>query len=247
MISVIIGVLGLLIGSFLNVCIYRLPRKEDIVYTPSHCMYCGERIRWYDLIPIVSYILLGGKCRHCKAKLSIQYPLIELSNGAAYLGIYLLVGNSYETIFFCALFSALLVISVIDYRYKIIPNGTVLFIGVLGIIHLIFDRSHWIDYFIGFFVVSILLLVIAILSKGKLGGGDIKLMAVAGLLIGWKNIVLALFLGSIIGSVIGLSLLAIKKIERKQMIPFGPFLAIGIMVAALFGDAIIYWYFFKLI
>jgi len=235
-------ILGLLIGSFLNVCIYRIPRKEDIVYTPSHCMNCGHKVKWYDLIPVISYILLGGKCRNCKKHISIQYPIIELSNGAAYLGIYYMFGSSIETILYCGLFSILLVISIIDFRHYIIPNGTVIFIGILGIVQVSFDITHWIKYLIGFFIVSSFLLILAIITKGKLGGGDIKLMATAGLLLGWDKIILALFIGSILGSVIGITLLITKIIKRNQLIPFGPFLSIGIIIAAIFGNELLNWY-----
>jgi leader peptidase (prepilin peptidase)/N-methyltransferase len=234
--------LGLLIGSFLNVCIYRIPRKEDIVYTPSHCFNCGSRVKWYDLIPVLSYILLGGKCRQCHEKISKQYPIIELSNGAAYMGIYWLYGISFQTVLVMALFSVLLVISIIDIRHSMIPNGLVLFIAIIAIIHLILNNDNIIQYIIGFFAVSGLLFLIAIITRGQMGGGDIKLMAVSGLFLGWQNIILALFIGSVIGSVIGLILIGLKVVKRKQRIPFGPFLAMGILISELFGTTIIQSY-----
>lgn len=237
-----IFILGLLIGSFLNVCIYRIPREEEIVYTPSHCMSCSKRINWYDLLPVLSYILLRGKCRNCKQKLSFQYPAVEFCNGLAYVGIFLIYGVSKETLIVCALFSILLVIAFIDYSHYIIPNGLVIALFVLALIHLVFDLNQWLAYVIGFFAASACLLIIAIISRGKMGGGDIKLMAVAGLLIGWKYILLALMLGSILGSIIGITLMAFKIIRRNQMIPFGPFLSAGILIAAIYGQQIIDWY-----
>jgi len=235
-------ILGLLIGSFLNVCIYRIPRKEEIVYTPSHCFSCGHQLAWYDLIPILTYIRLGGKCRYCQAKISIQYPIIELSNGAAYMGIFAIYGLSLETVFYCALFSILLVVAVIDFKHTIIPNGLVIALMVLGVGHLFIDPKNIFHYIIGFFAASLVLLLIAVITRGKMGGGDIKLMAAAGFLLGWQDIMLALILGSAVGAVIGVTLIILKVIKREQMIPFGPFLAVGIMVSALYGEAIISWY-----
>lgn len=235
-------ILGLLIGSFLNVCIFRIPRKEEIVYTPSHCFSCGHQLKWYDLIPAITYLQLGGKCRYCQAKISIQYPIIELSNGAAYMGIFAIYGLSIQTLIYCALFSILLVISMIDLKHYIIPNGLVITLIILASINLIMDFRNFNNYILGFFAASIILLLIAIITRGKMGGGDIKLMAAAGLLLGWQDILLALMLGSLIGSVIGLSLIALRVIKREQMIPFGPFLATGIMVSALFSERIISWY-----
>lgn len=233
---------GLIIGSFLNVCIYRIPRKEEIVYTPSHCFSCGRKINWYDLFPVISYIILKGRCRHCNQKVSIQYPIIELSNGAAYMGILTVNGYNIETALLCILFSMLLVIAMIDYKYQIIPNGLVIAILVVAGIHLAYNYTNWLEYLIGFFAVSLLLLVVGILTNGKMGGGDIKLMAAVGLFLGWKLIILALFIGSIIGSIIGISLMVLKVIKRKQPIPFGPFLSLGIIISALFGEEIIAWY-----
>jgi len=236
------SILGLLIGSFLNVCIYRLPRKEEIVITPSHCMTCGHELRWYELFPVFSYIALGGKCRKCKTHISIQYPIIELLNGAAYMGLYLFYGLSIELGLIGALFSILLVIFMIDLKTLTIPNGLVLAIGVLGIINMIVNSNYIVDYILGFFSVSSILFLIAIITKGKMGGGDIKLMAVAGLLLGWQKIILSLLLGSVVGAVIGLTLIGFKIVDKKTLIPFGPYLAIGIMISVLWGQQIINWY-----
>lgn len=234
--------LGILIGSFLNVCIYRLPKKEEVVFTPSHCTYCNTPLRWVDLIPLFSYLFLGGKCRYCKNKISIQYPLIELLNGAAYMGIFALYGASLQTVILSALFSILLVLSVIDIKYLLIPNGLILAIMVLGLLQIGLDPRNWFSYLLGFFAASSLLLLISIITRGKMGGGDIKLMATAGLLLGWQKIILALFIGSFFGAVLGLVLMGFKVIERKQMIPFGPFLSLGILIAALFSEPIINFY-----
>lgn len=242
MLYAIVFVFGLLIGSFLNVCIYRIPRKEDIVYTPSHCMNCGSRVKWYDLVPVLSYMILGGKCRNCKVKLSKQYPLIELSNGAAYLGIFYFLGFNYEAIMVSVLFSTLLVISMIDLKYQIIPDPISIFLMVVGIVYVGFFSKTYLDSLIGFFAVSGILFIAGIITGGNMGGGDIKLMAVCGFLLGWQNIIVALFVGSVIGSIVGLTLIVLKVNKKKQLIPFGPYLSAGIMIAALFGNQMIQWY-----
>lgn len=238
----IILLFGILIGSFLNVCIYRIPKKEDIIFTPSHCLKCSHKLKWYQLIPVFSYIFLRGKCQYCKTKISIQYPIIELLNGAAYMGIFAIYGFSKESFIYIILFSILLVISVIDYRYLIIPNQLVLGIFVLAIINLFLDLENLLNYTIGFFSVSLILLITGIITKGKMGGGDIKLMAAAGFLLGWKKILLALMIGSLFGAVIGILLISLKIIKRNEMIPFGPFLSLGIILSALFSEPIILWY-----
>ncbi|PKM57880.1 MAG: prepilin peptidase [Firmicutes bacterium HGW-Firmicutes-3] len=232
---------GIIIGSFLNVCILRIPLNESITFDRSHCPKCGYVLKWYDLIPLLSYIILRGKCRSCQTKISSQYPIIELLNGAAYLGIYLYLGLSWQTLIACFLFSALLVVFMIDLRYKIIPNGLVLFILLLGVIQTFLTRDY-LSHIIGFFIVSGILILLSLMVKNGMGMGDIKLMAAAGLLLGWDQILLALMIGAILGSVIGISLIVIKVIKPREAIPFGPFLATGIMTAMLFGEPIINWY-----
>jgi leader peptidase (prepilin peptidase) / N-methyltransferase len=242
MIYGLVFVVGILIGSFLNVCIYRIPREEDIVYTPSHCMHCKKPIPWYDLFPLVSWILLRGQCRYCKAKLSIQYPLIELINGVAYVALLGIFGLNFQMGVLCFLFSALLVISLIDLRYQIIPNGIVIFLVCLGVADIVLNKPVLTDRMIGFFAVSIPLLIIHIITNGNMGMGDVKLMAACGLILGWQQILLALMIGSILGSVVGLTLIALKVMSRKQQIPFGPYLSMGILIAAVFGKEIINGY-----
>lgn len=245
---------GIIIGSFLNVCILRIPKGESIAITRkgqkvkpsrSHCVSCGHTLAWYDLFPLVSYIVLGGKCRYCKTKISIQYPIIEALNGMLYLGMFLVHGLSIETILYCLCASALLVLSVIDWRTFEIPIGLNIFILVLGLIRLAFDYHNWSDYVIGFFAVSGFLLLIFVITRGRgIGGGDIKLMAAAGLLIGWKLNIVALMLGCILGSIIHLSIMAMKKGERK--LAFGPYLSLGIYIAMICGEQLVSWYLSKM-
>ena len=238
---IMIFLIGISIGSFLNVCIYRIPKKEDIVFERSHCMSCGNVLKWYELIPLFSFIVQGGKCRNCKTKLSVQYPLIELLNGLIYVWIFMAKGFQPESILFCICASVLIVISVIDWRTYEIPFGCNIIIGILGIVRVFLNLAHWYDYVIGFFAVSGLFLIIYWITKGRgIGGGDIKLMAAAGLLLGWQNILLSLMIGSIAGSVIHLALMKIQGKDR--VLAFGPYLAFGIFISMLYGNDIITWY-----
>lgn len=232
---------GITIGSFLNVCIYRIPKKEDIVSKRSHCMSCGNVLKWYELIPLFSFLAQGGKCRNCKTKLSVQYPLIELLNGLLYVWMFSVHGFTATSILFCICTSVLIVISVIDWRTYEIPFGCNVLIGILGIVRVILDLAHWYDYVIGFFIVSGLFYIIVLVSKGTaMGGGDVRLMAAAGLLLGWKAIFLSLMIGSVAGSVIHLTLMKVQG--RDRVLAFGPYLALGIFVSMLYGEQIIAWY-----
>lgn len=244
---IMVFLFGITIGSFLNVCIYRIPKQEDIVLERSHCMSCGNVLKWYELIPLFSFLIQGGKCKNCKAKLSWQYPLIELTNGLLYLWVVIVKGFTIESILFCICTSVLLVLAVIDFRTYEIPFGCNVIIGILGAVRMVTDLSHWYDYAIGFCAVSGLFLLVYLITRGRgIGGGDIKLMASAGLLLGWQNILLSLMIGSIAGSVIHLTLMKLKKKER--VLAFGPYLALGIFAAMLYGNEMIKWYlsFFEL-
>lgn len=236
--TIIIFILGLLIGSFLNVCIYRIPLKEDIAVERSHCMKCGHVLKWYELVPLFSWLIQGGKCRSCKQKISIQYPLVEAGNALAWLAILFVYGFRIETILFCLCASCMIVISVIDERTKEINLGLNLFIGALGIARLIFDRQNWLYYLIGMFSVSIFLLIIVIVSKERaMGLGDVYLMAAAGLLIGWKHAILALIIGCVLGSII--HIIRIKVSKKEHLLAFGPYLCAGIYLTILFGNPLI--------
>ena len=233
---------GIVIGSFMNVCIYRIPKQEEIVKTRSHCMSCGYVLKWYDLIPLFSYIFLGGKCRKCKTKLSVQYPLIEAANGLAWVAIVLINGVNVESLLYCLLTSALITLSVIDFRTYEIPLGINIFILALGLVRIITDFSNWMSYLIGFFCVSVFLTIIYYATKGRgIGGGDIKLMAVCGLVLGWKLTVLSFFTGCILGAII--HLLRMRISGEGHVLAMGPYLSMGIVVAMLWGNQMIDWYF----
>lgn len=232
---------GIVIGSFLNVCILRIPAKESIAKERSHCMSCGYQLAWFDLIPLFSYIFLGGKCRKCKKHISLQYPLVEALNGVLYVLIFLVNGWSIDSVIYCLLTSALIVLSVIDFRTYEIPIGINLFILALGLIHLVFHLGDWLEYGIGLLAVSGFLWLLYQLSGGTaIGGGDVKLMGAAGLLLGWKLAIVAFLLGCILGSVIHIIRMKMSGAERR--LAMGPYLAAGIFIAALWGNQFLNWY-----
>ncbi len=204
-------------------------------------MNCGYTLAWYDLIPLFSWIALGGKCRKCKTRISVQYPLIEALNGVLYVLIFLIKGLTIETLLDCLCFSALIALSMIDLRTYEIPVGFNVFIAILGLIRLATDYRNWSLYVIGAICISGFLYLIFVATRGRgIGGGDIKLMAACGLLLGWKQIILAFFLGCIIGSVI--HLIRMKVSGEGHVLAMGPYLSIGVMISALCGEALIGWY-----
>ena len=233
---------GLVIGSFLNVCIYRIPLGESISKERSHCMTCGYQLRWYDLVPLFSWLALRGKCRKCKTPISAQYPIIEAVNGVLYILIFAVNGMNMVSVLYCLMASALLALSVIDFRTYEIPFGFNVFIAVLGLIRIGLTLDNWHEFVIGFFAVSVLLEIILLVSGGRaIGGGDVKLMAAAGLLLGWKLIILAFFIGCILGSVI--HIIRMKVSQAEHVLAMGPYLSAGVLIAALWGNQFIDWYF----
>jgi leader peptidase (prepilin peptidase)/N-methyltransferase len=238
---IIVFLYGITIGSFLNVCIFRIPEKESFVTSRSHCRNCSYQLKWYDLIPLFSFIILRGRCRSCRKKISIQYPVIEALNGILYAVIFTVNSISLKSVIYCFLVSALIVLSVIDLRTYEIPFGINLFIGFLAVTRIILDLKHLPMYLIGFCCVSGLLLLIYITTKGRgIGGGDIKLMAVCGLLLGYRQIILAFVLSCILASVIHLIRMKISRADH--LFAFGPYLSMGIFISLLYGNDIINWY-----
>lgn len=235
---VILVLAGLCVGSFCNVLIFRIPKGEEFVKTPSHCMACGHQLKWYEMIPVVSYAAQKGKCRACGAKLSPQYPAVELLNGTMWLAAALLFrGDWLHTLLYCALFSILMVLAFIDWRTFEIPNGLNAAIAVLGLVQLVFDLQNWKLYVIGAFSVSLFFLLLWFLTAGKgLGFGDVKLMAAAGLLLGWQRILLAMIVGSVAGAIIHIIRM---KHGAGRRLAFGPYLAAGIWLSALLGNQLI--------
>jgi leader peptidase (prepilin peptidase)/N-methyltransferase len=235
---IVVVLLGMMIGSFLNVCIIRIPKGESIVAASSRCMACGKRIKWYELIPVFSWFFLKGRCSGCKSPISAQYPLVEAATGVLYASIYYRFGISVETLLYMSMTSALLALSVIDFRTYEIPQGFNIFLGLVGISRVASDLSNWPLYLIGFFAVSVFLLLVFFITGGRgIGGGDIKLMAVCGLILGWKLIIVAFVTGCVLGSVLHLIRMAVQK--EGAVLAFGPYLSLGVFLSAMWGDKII--------
>ncbi|MEG2987200.1 MAG: prepilin peptidase [Lachnospiraceae bacterium] len=234
------AIFGLIVGSFLNVCIYRIPKKISLNgnHGRSMCPTCGGTLRWYDLIPVFSFIALRGRCRSCRAPISKQYPIVECSNSMLWAGIIYVLGLTPKAAILCVFASVLIVIAGIDWKTQLIPYQLQLCVLVLGLISLLIPGFPTIgERCIGFLAVSLPMQIIAIIIPNGFGGGDINLMAVAGFFLGYRCIIVAMLIGTILGGAYGMVLM-IKGKERKVQIPFGPYLAVGLMMTAVWGDTI---------
>lgn len=235
--------IAIILGSFLNVCIYRIPKEESIAYPPSHCMSCGERLRSRDLIPVVSYILSRGRCRYCGETISSQYPIVEILNGLLYLIIYNRLGLTPYSITLMLLSSVLIVIAFIDIGHQIIPDRLNIAIIVLGIIQMfLVENPSLVSRIIGLVIGGGLFLLIAIVTNGNMGGGDVKLMGALGFVFGWKIILLITLLSFITGAIISLGLLGANRVSRKDFIAFGPFIALACYISMIYGQDLIQVY-----
>lgn len=234
---------GFITGSFLNVCIYRIPRGQSLIYPSSRCNGCGESLKAYQMIPVISYIALGGRCSCCKMKISFIYPTVELLTGVMFVILFYRFGVGFDFLKYIVLTSILIVISFIDVENQIIPDLLIAAGLAWGTIFALMDKSCPVKgYFMGMIVGGGLLFVIAFLSRGGMGGGDVKLMAVIGLFMGWQFTLLTLFLAFVSGGIIGFLLVLSGKKTRKDAIPFAPFLSISALVTILAGQAIISCY-----
>lgn len=232
---------GLVIGSFLNVVIWRVPRNESISFPPSHCPKCKSRIKPYDLIPVISYIILGGKCRNCKEKISIEYPIVELINGIMYVFLFYKFPMSFKAAEYSILFSLLLSISIIDFKTQLVDDRMVLFGGAIAIIFEIINKGFsagLLDNLYGSLTGAAVIGLIVILTRG-MGEGDIEIFALCGFVLGFKYTLLSLWLSFILGGIIAISLLILKIKKRKDPIAFGPYIALGSIIALLYGDTLI--------
>ena len=242
---IFIAIIGLCIGSFLNVCIYRIPREESISFPPSHCTNCEHRLQWYELIPVFSYIFLKGKCKNCKEKISIQYPLIELTNAVLYVLVFLKYQYSLDTIKFMVLVSFLIVIGVIDLKTKFVYNSTMILMGIVAVIFLITDyaklKSFPMDNILGGILGLVIIGLIVFITRG-MGEGDIEIAAISGLFLGLKGEVFMLFFAVILGGIAGAIILIVKRKSGKTEMPFGPFLATAAIIAIFYGNFIINQY-----
>lgn len=247
--SVFAFIFGTVVGSFLNVCICRMPKDESIVSPPSHCPTCDYQIRWYDNIPLLSYLLLRGKCRGCGSRISLQYPLVELLNGLLTLALFLRFGPSLS---FLALFlfcSSLVVITFIDIEHQIIPDEISLSGIMIGFaLSFFLPWQTWLNSLLGILLGGGSLLLVAygyqwLTGKEGMGGGDIKLLAMMGAFLGWKAIPFIIFASSLVGSVVGVTMMLLQKKDSKLAIPFGPYLAFGAILYIFYGRQLIQWYF----
>jgi leader peptidase (prepilin peptidase)/N-methyltransferase len=243
--------IGSVIGSFLNVCIYRIPRNLSIISPSSRCPSCNTAIKPYDNVPVISFLLLSGRCRYCKAKISLRYPLVETLNALFYGAVLWRYGVGWYTPVFFAFCSSLLVIAFIDLDFQIIPDVITIpgiLIGLIASSVILpdpFARNSLLGFkgsVIGLLSGSGLFYLIAILSRGGMGGGDIKMMAMVGAFTGWKSILLTTFAASLLGSIVGIFLMIFKGKGRKTKIPFGPFLAVGAIIALFYGEEIMALY-----
>ncbi|MCK5204969.1 MAG: prepilin peptidase [Desulfobacterales bacterium] len=241
-------ILGLCIGSFLNVCIYRLPESKSIVHPRSMCPECGTLIRFYDNLPILSYLLLRGKCRHCQAPISFRYPIVELLSGLLAVGVFLKYGISLEAAIYYAFIATLLVITFIDIDHQIIPDVITLpgipicFVASFALPHITYIESIMGILIGGGSLFMVAWLYHLLTKKEGMGGGDIKLLGMMGAIIGWKGVLFTIFVASAVGTVSGMLIMLKTRKTMKLAVPFGPFLAIGSIAYIFFGPQLMAWY-----
>jgi leader peptidase (prepilin peptidase)/N-methyltransferase len=245
--SLIAFVFGSVVGSFLNVCIYRLPREESIVFPGSHCPHCNRAIRFYDNIPIISYLLLRGKCRACGATISRRYVTVE-ALAACFSLVLFLHFPLFEYLVYFAFCSSLIVITFIDLDYQIIPDVISLpGIPVGFLCSFLLSRVTYLDSLLGILLGGGILYAVAagylLLTKTEgMGGGDIKLLAMIGAFLGYKAVLVTVFVSAFVGSVVGVTLMLLKGKDRKYAIPFGPFLALAAVICLFWQQQLIAWY-----
>jgi len=240
-------IFGSIVGSFLNVCIHRIPEGKSIIFPPSSCPHCSKLIAFYDNIPIISYIVLLGRCRNCKGPISPRYPFVEFLNGSFAVILFKVFGFSPELPIYFVFVSSLIVITFIDLQYQIIPDVISLPGIGIGFLASYFLPHGMLNSVIGILAGGGTLFLIAfgyhfITGREGMGGGDIKLLAMIGAFLGWKGVIITIFTGSFIGAVIGSALMLAKGKDSKYAIPFGPFLAAGALISLFFEKALINWY-----
>jgi leader peptidase (prepilin peptidase)/N-methyltransferase len=240
MINSLIFIYGLLLGSFFNVVGLRVPLKQSIAAPRSACPTCGHQLKPYELIPVISYLFQKGKCRGCQSRISPIYPIFELLTGLLFATAPLVIGWSGELVVALSLISMFMIIIVSDIHYMIIPDKILIwFAGVFLLVRIFWHLSPWWDSLLGAVTGFTLLLVIALISKGGMGMGDVKLYALLGFVLGFKLVLLSFFLSTLFGAVIGGFALIFKIVKRKQPIPFGPFIAAGTLTAYYWGSDLI--------
>ncbi|WP_318508192.1 prepilin peptidase [Bacillus sp. T3] len=240
MIHTLLFLYGITLGSFYNVVGLRVPEGKSIISPRSACPTCGHQLRASELIPVLSYLFQKGKCRVCQTGISPIYPAIELLTGILFATAPIVIGWTSELVIALSLISLFIVITVSDLAYMIIPDKVLLVFATFFLVErLLIPLTPWWDSLIGAVVGFVLLLAIALISKGGMGGGDIKLFALIGFVVGVKLVLLAFFLSTLLGAVLGLAGMALKLVKKGKPIPFGPFIAAGTMLAYYYGDDLI--------
>jgi leader peptidase (prepilin peptidase) / N-methyltransferase len=244
---VAIGILGLAVGSFFNVCIHRLPRRGSIVRPASSCPHCGYVLRWFDNVPVLSYVFLRGRCRKCKAGISIRYPIVEIATAAVFVAHYLVFGPDIILVPRLVFASAMIVLFAVDLEHHLLPNVITLPGIVVGLLFSTMLPPGLVDALIGVVAGGGVLWLVGeayyrYSGQEGMGGGDVKMLAMIGAFLGWQLMVLTLVLSSILGSVVGLLVIAFKRGGLKYALPYGTFLALAALVSSLFGRQIVDWY-----
>jgi leader peptidase (prepilin peptidase) / N-methyltransferase len=240
--------LGLIVGSFANVCIHRLPRRQSVGRPPSSCPRCGARIRPWDNVPVLSYLALGGRCRGCRAPISPRYPLVEAANGAAWLGLAILMGPTLRTVALMALVTALIVLSLIDLEWQILPDVITRPFIVLGLLASLLPGPPTILGALAAAAGGYLALMALALAWKRfrrveaLGQGDWKMTAMLGAFFGWQGMVLTVFLASLLGTIVGVGLIVFAGRTGQHKLPLGTFLGLAGIVVAFLGDPLLAWY-----
>ncbi|WP_088050859.1 prepilin peptidase [Virgibacillus dakarensis] len=236
--------LGLIFGSFFNVVGLRLPQKIPFSNDRSVCPQCNHTLSWYELIPVLSYILQTGKCRYCNGEISLIYPVTELLTGGLFAFSYDLIGFNLELIVAILLISMLVIILVSDITYLLIPDKVLLFfLPIFIIIRIIQPLDPWWSPIVGTIVAVVMITAVIIASRGGMGAGDMKLFGVLGVILGTNKVILAFFLSCITGATIGMALILFKRISRQQLVPFGPFIVVAAVITYFYGDSLLNWYF----
>ena len=239
----LVVIVGLVVGSFLNVCIARIPAAESLWRPRSRCPACRTPISSRDNIPLVSYVLLGGRCRACGCRIPLQYPLVEAGTSALFVGSYWRFGLGADLPVALVLGSALVVLTAIDLKHQILPDVITLPGIAAGFLaNVVTGRVSWLESLIGIFVGGGTFFVIIFLSKGGMGGGDMKLGAMLGAFLGWKVILAALLIAVLAGGIVAIVLLVTGARSRKDPVPFGPFLAAGGLAGFFWGERLLEWY-----
>ncbi len=242
-IIIFVFLFGITLGSFFNVVGLRVPKKKPFTNDRSFCPSCDKRLSWYELIPVWSFFLQRGKCRNCQQKISPIYPIVELLTGLLFVLSYLKIGFELELVTALLLISMLMILFVSDITYMLIPNKILLFFLPLFIImRIIQPLEPWWSAAVGSGVAFLLVAIIILASKGGMGAGDMKLFGLLGIVLGLGKVLLTFFLASLIGAVIGLILLLLKIIKRKQPIPFGPYIIVATIITYFYGDSLFLWY-----